>query len=110
MVFEVFIWFNGFKKKGRQVIQAMRIYVHIKPNSSPSGVISESELPADKFGIISKSEKTVTALKVAVNSAPVDGKANEDLVKIISRYFDVPKSSISIIHGLKSRYKVLEIN
>jgi len=49
------------------------------------------------------------ALKVKVNAPPVDGAANEALVKILSEAFKVPKSRLSIRSGLSSRNKVVEI-
>lgn len=87
----------------------MRIYVHIKPNSSKAGGVSEVQLPAERFGLFHQKGQLITALRISVSSAPVDGQANEELVKIIAKHFDVPKSQISIIHGLKGRFKVVEI-
>jgi len=37
---------------------------------------------------------------------PVQGKANQDAVKILSDYFHIPKRSVSLIRGAKSRHKV----
>ena len=37
-----------------------------------------------------------------------DGEANNSLVKILSDYFDVPKTSIKIKSGAASRTKVIE--
>ena len=48
-------------------------------------------------------------LCIAVTAAPVDGKANEAMVKLLSRALDVPKSSISIRRGQASRSKLVEI-
>lgn len=88
----------------------MRIYVQIKPSCSPAGVTSEVQLPAEQFGLFSHRGKLITALKVSVKSAPVDGQANEELIEIIAKHFDVPKSKISILSGLKGRFKVLKVN
>ncbi|MCU0821855.1 MAG: DUF167 domain-containing protein [Spirochaetes bacterium] len=49
------------------------------------------------------------AVKVYLNSPPVDGKANEECVKLFSKQLKVPKSAISIIRGEKGKRKVLEI-
>ncbi len=87
----------------------MRVYIQIKPNCSPAGVTSEVQLPAEQFGLLSNKGKTITALKVSVKSAPVDGQANEELIEIIAKHFNVPKSKISIVRGLKGRFKVLNI-
>ena len=46
-------------------------------------------------------------LKVRLAARPVDGKANEELIRLISRSLHLPKSKISIRAGVFSRQKVL---
>jgi uncharacterized protein (TIGR00251 family) len=48
-------------------------------------------------------------LEVWVKEKPEKRKANERLIKIISDYFKIPKSSILLVAGFKSREKVVEI-
>lgn len=48
-------------------------------------------------------------LKVKVSAPPVDGAANKQLIKFLSKKFGVPKSSIEIIRGHTSRNKDLLI-
>lgn len=48
-------------------------------------------------------------LKIKLTSPPVDGKANEALVEILSDHFDVPKSSVLIKRGETSKLKTIEI-
>ena len=48
-------------------------------------------------------------LKVWLKSAPSDGKANEELVRILADKFDVPKSSVKISSGFSSRNKTVDI-
>ena len=48
-------------------------------------------------------------LKIKMTAVPVDGKANEALIKILSRYFNVAKSHIKIKKGLTGRDKIVEI-
>jgi hypothetical protein len=36
------------------------------------------------------------SLNVHLKSPPLDGKANEELIKLLAKDFDVPKSSIRI--------------
>ena len=48
-------------------------------------------------------------LKVKLKSKPEGGKANKELIGILSKYFRIPKSKIRIIAGLKSRNKVVEL-
>lgn len=49
------------------------------------------------------------SLKIYVTTAPEDGKANEAVIKLLSKALKVPKSAITIIQGLKSRKKVVRI-
>ena len=48
-------------------------------------------------------------LRVYTNAAPTDGAANAAVIKMLSQYYDVPKSRISIIRGATSHDKVVEI-
>lgn len=48
-------------------------------------------------------------LKVRLTAPPVDGKANEALVALLSEEYGVPKSRIRIVNGEKSKNKVVEI-
>ena len=48
-------------------------------------------------------------LRVYTNAAPADGEANIAVIKMLSRYYDVPKSRISIVRGATSHNKVIEI-
>jgi uncharacterized protein (TIGR00251 family) len=46
---------------------------------------------------------------VHVKSPPFENKANCELIEIVSEYFNVPKSKVSIISGMNSKNKILEI-
>ncbi|UCE27699.1 MAG: DUF167 domain-containing protein [Candidatus Coatesbacteria bacterium] len=48
-------------------------------------------------------------LKVRLKAAPVDGGANEELVKFLSRFLKVPISSIEIKTGRTSKNKVVSV-
>ena len=45
------------------------------------------------------------ALKVRIRSAPVDGKANKELVEVLADAFGIPKSAVTIKGGETSRLK-----
>lgn len=49
------------------------------------------------------------ALTVFLREKPHDGEANAALIKMLSNYFRVPKTSIFIKSGQKSRKKIVEI-
>jgi len=50
------------------------------------------------------------SLKVWLRAKPKEGEANRALVKLLSDYYNVPKSLINIVSGLTSRNKVVEID
>ena len=49
------------------------------------------------------------ALKIRLAAPPVDGKANEALLRFIADTLCVPKSAVTLKSGQTSRRKVLEI-
>lgn len=71
----------------------MRIYVKVIPRSSKNEVtkIAEGEY------------------KVKLTAPPVDGEANDMLIKILAEYFDLPRSSLTIVGGKSARTKIIEI-
>ncbi|MBE9220394.1 DUF167 domain-containing protein [Dolichospermum flos-aquae] len=50
------------------------------------------------------------SLNVHLKSPPIEGKANEELIKLLAKKFDVPKSSITIKSGVTSRNKLITID
>ena len=48
-------------------------------------------------------------IRIHTTAAPSDGAANDAVIKMLAKHFDVPKSSIRIIRGATSRNKVIEI-
>lgn len=49
------------------------------------------------------------ALKVALTAPPVDGKANEACIEFFAKLLKVPRSSVTIATGEKSRNKVVRV-
>ncbi len=68
------------------------INVKVQPRSSKTGLDVEGD-----------------TVKVKLTSPPADGAANEQLIEVLSETFGIKKSSLRIIRGLSSRYKVIEI-
>ncbi len=78
----------------REAGNTVRIKVKVKPRNSRPGV-----------------EKTGEGLLVVkVKSAPVNGKANAEVCKLLADYFGVAKSVVGVVRGGKSRDKVVEID
>ena len=50
------------------------------------------------------------ALKIRIASPPVDGAANAELVKLLSKTFGVSKSEVEIVAGQTSKTKQLKIS
>ncbi len=49
------------------------------------------------------------ALKLSLTSPPLDGRANEACIEFFAKLFRVPRSSVTIAAGEKSRTKVIRI-
>ena len=49
-------------------------------------------------------------IKIAITAQPIDGKANEALIKFLSKKFKIAKSCISITKGLTSKDKTIVID
>lgn len=48
-------------------------------------------------------------LKISVTAPPVDGKANQHLVKFLAKLVGVAKSKVTIVRGELSRHKQVKI-
>ena len=71
----------------------MEINVKVVPNSHSSSVAKLDD----------------GSYKIRVDASAVKGKANDRLIEMLSVHFGVPKSSIRIIRGAKSRNKVVYV-
>jgi uncharacterized protein (TIGR00251 family) len=49
------------------------------------------------------------AYKVTLTAAPVDGKANAQLIKFLAKQFDLPRSRVEMLTGGSSRNKRLRL-
>lgn len=50
------------------------------------------------------------ALLVRLAAAPVDGAANDELVRVLADAFDVPRRQVAIVSGDRSRHKRVRID
>jgi uncharacterized protein len=48
-------------------------------------------------------------LLLRLNAPALEGKANKAAIEYIARYFDVPRSAVSMVSGEKSRHKIFQI-
>lgn len=49
------------------------------------------------------------AIKLRITAPPVDGKANEAVIRFVAELFGIPKSAVSIESGESSRSKRLSL-
>ena len=71
-----------------------KIKIRVLPRSSKNEVVGEM---ADG------------TLKVKLTAPPIDGKANDALIKLLAKHFNVAKSKIKIAAGATSKNKTIEI-
>jgi len=70
-------------------------------------VISVRVVPrASKSEIVGMHEGV---LKVRIASAPVDGAANAELVKVLAKHFGIGRSAVEIVSGEASKNKRIRI-
>jgi uncharacterized protein len=48
-------------------------------------------------------------LKLTVASPPIDGRANEELVRFFSEKLQIPKRSVELKSGMRGRRKVIRV-
>ena len=48
-------------------------------------------------------------VRVHTTTAPTDGKATADVIKMLAEHYKVPKTSIKLLRGATSRDKVFQI-
>lgn len=80
--------------------------VHI--TETPDGIIFEVRVTtrSSTVKIVGEFEG---AVKVRLSSPPVDGAANAELIRLISKTLGVSKSSVSIVSGETSKTKRLRV-
>ncbi|CAA7626989.1 DUF167 family protein [Magnetospirillum sp. SS-4] len=81
------------------VAQGLRVAVRLTPKASRDA-IQAAAADADGAGV----------LRVQVTAVPEDGKANAALIKLLSKAWKLPKSTIGIVQGATDRRKVLLIS
>lgn len=55
-------------------------------------------------------ELGMDCFKVRVHSAPERGLANAEVKELLARYFGIPRSSVSLIKGERSRNKAFALD
>ena len=68
--------------------------IRVTPNASKCGFSGVFSTPDNQDFI-----------KINLNAVPEKGKANQELIKFLSKYLHINKSSFSILSGETDRYK-----
>jgi uncharacterized protein (TIGR00251 family) len=87
----------------------MKLHIKLHPNSSrdeirkipqsfDSNAVSRTKEKIEKF--------PDNNYEVWIKEKPIDGKANEELIKILKKYF---KKDVKIVSGFTSRNKIVEV-
>jgi uncharacterized protein (TIGR00251 family) len=71
----------------------VRLAVQIQPNAKKTEVV----------GVLDD------ALKIKLQAAPIEGKANEALVRYIASTLSVPRSAVEITHGHTNKRKLIAV-
>jgi uncharacterized protein (TIGR00251 family) len=71
----------------------VRLVLQITPNAKKTEVV----------GVLDD------ALKLKLQAQPIEGKANEALVKYLAKTLGVPRSAVAITHGKTGKKKLIEI-
>lgn len=72
----------------------MRLSVQVKPRARSTHVVTAS------------AEQVVIALA----AAPVDGAANEELVRFLAECLGLPKRAVAVVRGHTARHKQIQID
>ena len=70
----------------------MKLEIHAKPNSKKPGI-----------------EKKENLWIVRVKERAVDGKANQAIIEAVAKELSIAPSSIIMLRGFQSKFKLLEI-
>lgn len=72
----------------------MRVTVQVKPNSKKGPLV----------------EKTVAGLIVYIREPAIEGRANRAVAELLARYYNVPKTRVTIAKGVTGKLKFVDID
>lgn len=68
--------------------------VRVQPRASQTAIVGELD----------------GALKLRLAAPPVDGAANEELIRWLAKFFDAPRAAIEILSGMTSKQKLIRVS
>lgn len=71
--------------------------IRVTPNASANRIVEEAQADGSVL------------LRIYVTTIAEDGKANKAVLKLLAKYLGVPKTSLTIIRGMTSRDKIVQL-
>lgn len=68
--------------------------VRVQPRASKSGVAGELD----------------GALKLRLAAPPVDGEANEEMIRYLAKLFGLPRANVALVSGATNKNKVVRVS
>ena len=89
----------------------MKLKCKVITRSSRNEIVGLEKLNCLNLEFVNKNggENNPPFLKIYLTAAPVQGKANKELIKLLAEKLGVSKSKVKIIRGEKSKEKVVEV-
>lgn len=78
---------------GADLNDSITFTIRVVPRASKSEIVGEVD----------------GSLKVRISAPPVDGAANEEVIKVLAQVFGVAKSNVSIVSGKTSKTKRVRV-
>ncbi len=86
---------SGKREAGNaRAVQKASLLVHVQPRASRTEIVGWHG----------------DAIKIRVAAPPVDGAANEELVRFLAEVLALPRSAVRVASGSTGRHKRLEID
>ncbi len=73
--------------------EGVRLNIRVQPRSSQNKICGE----------------TNGALKIKITAPPVEGEANQAIIKLLAQWLEIPRANISIAKGETSKNKLVDI-
>ncbi len=72
---------------------SIRIKIYAQPGASKTAIVGEHG----------------GAIKIRISSPPVDGAANDEILRLLSKILDIGRAQFSLVGGATSRNKTFDI-
>ena len=86
----------------------MKFKCKVITRSSRNEIIGLEQLKQNKFNF-DGGDENLPLVKVYLTAAPVKGKANKELIKLLADELGISKSGIRILKGERRKEKILEM-